>query len=195
MKKWSSELPKNLPKQITGCFTSSDSMTDRLKACAEEINEKFSLNLLNESWFDVFPNHIKTSMALQENERAKFRQTHLCIAGKPYIYAQTYFPFSALEDLRTQLVGLNAKPLGEVLFNNPSTTRSAFEYCTVAPTDELYEQAFQTLIDEEKPEELFVRRSVFHIESHPLMVVEVFMPAFMAHLFLNVKIQKTAPSP
>ena len=181
MKKWSSELPENLPEQIMSCFIRADSMTDRLKKCAEEISEKFSLNLLDESWFDALPDEIKTSMMLQENERVKFRQTHLCVAGKPYIYAQTYFPFSTLEDLRTQLAGLNARPLGEVLFNNPSTTRSEFEYCTVTPNDELYEQAFQALIDEEKPEELFVRRSVFRIEGYPLMVLEVFMPAFIAH--------------
>ncbi len=181
MKNWSSKLPENLPEQLTACFTSSDSMTDRLKSCADKLSEKFSLNLLDESWFDALPDDIKTSMALQENERFKFRQTHLCIAGKPFIYAQTYFPFSTLEDPRTQLAGLNAKPLGEVLFNNRSTTRSAFEYYTVTPDDELYEQAFQTLVDEEKPEELYVRRSVFHIEGHPLMVLEVFMPSFLLY--------------
>lgn len=193
MKKWSSELPENLPEQIISCFTSADSMTDQLKSCAKEISETFSLNLLDESWFDILPDDIKTRMALQENERFKFRQTHLCVAGKPYIYAQTYFPLSTLEDPQTQLAGLNAKPLGEVLFKNPSTVRSAFEYDRLIPGDNLYEQAFQTLVEEEKPEELFARRSVFHIEGHPLMVLEVFMPALIEHVHVH-HLRKT-PSP
>jgi chorismate--pyruvate lyase len=70
---------------------------------------------------------------------------------------------------------LGSKPLGELLFSDPTVTRGPIAIACIKPGQWLYEMAL--LEEEERPQVLWGRRSQFHIAGKSLLVNEIFLPA------------------
>lgn len=177
--KWTLHLPKELPVLLSQRLADTGSMTKYLQQCAQE---SFEVQVLSEDWQQsrYIDRQDAQLLKLTEHEAVKVRQVHLLVDKKAWIYGCTLFPASTLADEKTQLQGLGAKPLGQILFNDPSTKRHPIEFCEMTPQDKLYQQAVRCLSIQ--PHSLWARRCVFTIQTRLLLLYEVFLPAFKSAL-------------
>lgn len=95
--------------------------------------------------------------------------------GQPWTYGRTVIAPSTYQSYFSQFMALGAKLLGEtLLYGNPNTTRSDFEYGVVSQETALYQEIHQSL--PLAVPLLFARRSYFYLKQAPLLVTEVFLP-------------------
>lgn len=95
--------------------------------------------------------------------------------GQPWTYGRTVIAPSTYQTYFSQFIALGAKLLGEtLLYGNPDTTRSDFEFAMVPKETALYQEIQQSISLTEPL--LFARRSYFYLKQAPLLVTEVFLP-------------------
>lgn len=101
------------------------------------------------------------------------RQVLLYCGGVPWIFARSVLPFSILRGRNRRVAHLGTKPLGDVLFALPGLVR---EEVNIGPLndDPAMRRAFEELVDEE-PAGAWLRRSLFILDNHSLLVNEVFL--------------------
>ena len=93
-------------------------------------------------------------------------------SGKPSI-GRSILPFTTLTGRLEALRHIDSQPLGAVLFNDPSMSREpvAASYMTAADLHVPKSICNQMT-------HLWGRRSVFRLDSKPLLVSEIFLPSF-----------------
>ena len=85
--------------------------------------------------------------------------------GKTYQqYAETF------DNLGDRLIGES------LLYTNPKTTRRQFEFAKLAPEHPIYQDALSGIPSEKHGENLWARRSIFFIDTNPLMITETYLP-------------------
>jgi len=84
-------------------------------------------------------------------------------------------PVRTLTGPRRRLSRLGKKPLGAVLFADPSMLRSGIEIAKLSAGQPLFARATATLSP--LPENIWGRRSAFFLNHQPLLVSEIFLPA------------------
>lgn len=95
--------------------------------------------------------------------------------SQPWTYGRVVIAPSTYQAYFSQFVTLGAKLLGEtLLYGNPDTTRSEFEYAVVPQSSDLYQEIHQNLPLTQTT--LWARRSYFYLKKSPLLVTEVFLP-------------------
>ncbi|MCS5710923.1 chorismate lyase [Candidatus Berkiella aquae] len=117
-----------------------------------------------------------TEQTLSEQGALPFvRQVFLCGDDVPWTYGRVVIAPSTYQSYFTQFASLGSKPLGEtLLYNNPDTTRSRFEYALITQDTPLYRE-IQAYLSLTEPM-LWGRRSYFYLKQFPLLVTEVFLP-------------------
>lgn len=109
-------------------------------------------------------------------EMGLVRQTFLKGDGNTYVYARVVIPKQTYISNKEMLRIIGEKPIGEnFLYNNPKMSRSIFQIKLLKPHHQLYKNAVN--FTDEKPPELWARRSVFHLDNDPLVISEVFFDA------------------
>jgi chorismate--pyruvate lyase len=146
------------------------SLTQRLIAACEG---KFAVHLCDQDWRPPMLNEARR-LKVRPGRRAFVRQVYLLCDGCPWVFARTVIPVSTLTGPRRHLSKLGNKPLGAVLFADPSMRRSPVEIARLDASQPLFKQA--TALLNEKPEHIWGRRSVFRLHGHPLLVSEIFLP-------------------
>lgn len=106
---------------------------------------------------------------------AMVREVELLCNGIPQVYARTLIPEKSLTGRANQLQGLGSKPLGALLFSDPTTKRSRIEYARLTAGDRLYQRAICSM--NEPVRRLWGRRTLFCYAGKPLLVNEIFLPA------------------
>jgi len=104
---------------------------------------------------------------------AVVREVILYGNDQPWVYARSVLPLSSLTGRLARLRKLDERPLGALLFADPSMRRGKLELARVQPTKvalPLELGIFDT--------PLWGRRSVFYIAEKPLLVSEIFLPTF-----------------
>lgn len=107
---------------------------------------------------------------------ALIREVILCGYNQPWVFARSLLPLSSLTGELRHLRKQNTRPLGAFLFSQPQLTRSAIAVARIS-RDHAYVPS--DLIGNDR---LWGRRSVFYLHQKPLLVSEVFLPAFVARL-------------
>ncbi len=107
------------------------------------------------------------------------REVELLCNGIPHVYARTLIPKSSLTGRASHLQGLGSKPLGALLFSDPTTRRSVIEYARLVANHRLYQWAMDSMRGMES--ELWGRRTLFCYAGKPLLVNEIFLPAICEH--------------
>jgi chorismate--pyruvate lyase len=118
------------------------------------------------------------ALGMRRGSHALIRQVQLLCGGKPWIYARTVIPVNSLRGRLKRLAHLGTRPLGGVLFADPGMRRGVVELACIRPGQALYTAATAHL--RTRPAAIWGRRSVFTITRRPLLVSEVFLPAFPA---------------
>ncbi|WP_233267339.1 chorismate lyase [Paraglaciecola sp. L3A3] len=88
--------------------------------------------------------------------------------GKPWVFARSIIP---VELWQRDFVGLNDKPLGQLIFNDARFKRMPFQLTQIDDSE-----AFLKQLNMSGSEVLWGRRSTFKFEHLKMMVCEVFLP-------------------
>lgn len=102
------------------------------------------------------------------------REVELLCDEQPWVFARTLIPATSLVGGARRLARLGSKPLGAVLFADPSTKRAAMELARLTRRDPLFAAAVDHL--PLRPGQLWGRRTLFWYAGKPLLVNEIFLP-------------------
>lgn len=164
---WKIALPRAIPADVRPWLLDTGSLTERLLKASDG---HFRVQLLRHQWTRPLADE-RRALGLQSREAAMVREVLLCCRNEPWVYARSVLPARVLRGQHRHLRSFGARSLGAHLFSSPHTERDPFEYARIpghalpdalAPADAL----------------LWARRSRFYLNHEPLLVAEVFLPAF-----------------
>lgn len=113
-------------------------------------------------------------LGMQRCRLALVREVELLCGGEPWVFARTLIPLSSLRGQARRLAFLGERPLGAVLFADPTTIRRRVEVAKIGPRHPLFAAAVRNL--DHSPEVLWGRRTLFEYGRRPLLVNEIFLP-------------------
>lgn len=116
------------------------------------------------------------ALGMKRPSRALIREVALYGCNQPWVFARSVLPLSSLTGSLRHLRKQDTRPLGAFLFSQPRLARSPIEVAAISRDHNYVPTA---LIDDKL---LWGRRSVFYLVNKPLLVSEVFLPAFSARL-------------
>lgn len=168
-------LPKRLffskvPPALLSWLLDPSSLTLRLQRACEG---NFSVQVLYQHWSKPAADEASL-LGIRRGERVLVRQVHLLCDGQPWVFARTVIPASTMRGRGRRLSQLGSRPLGEVLFSDPSISRGTMQIASIHPGQVLFRRATSLL--EKRPETIWGRRSLFYVGHRPLLVNEVFLP-------------------
>jgi len=143
------------------------SLTARLKAHCQQ----FSVKILAKHQRLFTANELQLFDCPQQ--QVQVREVLLYCDDKPWVYAQSLMPLEVIPLSVQKLISLGDKPLGEVIFNEPSMIRSPI---MVTPFEQHSDvMNFSQHIGQSPIDRLWGRRSLFTIDGYSLLVAEVFL--------------------
>lgn len=158
-----------VPQPWRAWLLDQGSLTQRiLDACEgdfrlEVLNQRLELPRLSEM----------RALSLPSRQLALIREIVMYGKGEPWVYARSVIPLTTLTGRLRSLRKLDNRPLGAMLFKDPSMTRKPMEIACLAGDNSQFPEALGKL---DVP--MWGRRSVFCLDRKPLLVSEIFLPAF-----------------
>ncbi|MDB2594521.1 chorismate lyase [Porticoccaceae bacterium] len=113
----------------------------------------------------------RRALGLPQRRQALIREVILLGGGIPWVYARSIIPLSTLTGRLRRLRQLDNRPLGALLFSEPSMCREPVEIAC-------YTSAQMPTALVAKQSTMWGRRSVFRLHNKPLLVSEIFLPDF-----------------
>lgn len=159
-----------VPKEIAWWLFDANSLTARL---TEACQGQFRVDVISQGWQRPMLNE-EQCLKIRANRHALVRQVYLYCDDTPCIFARTVIPSATLRGKEKQLAHLQSKPLGAVLFAEPTMRRSEVEVAEIKPGQRLFQTATARLVAD--PKSIWGRRSVFYLHDKPLLVSEIFLP-------------------
>lgn len=160
-------------------LSDNGSLTQRL---IEHCSGAFEVRVRGQRWKAPLLSE-SMMLGIRAGEYAMVREVELLCNGIPHVYARTLIPKSSLTGRASHLQGLGSKPLGALLFSDPTTRRSAIEFARLVACHRLYGWAMNSMRESEREmaSELWGRRTLFCYAGMPLLVNEIFLPAMCEH--------------
>ena len=159
-----------LPTGVDDWLLDPGSLTRRVQGACEG---RFRVRLLHQGWGRPLYSETRL-LRLRRGEFAIVREVELLCGETPWVFARSLIPASSLQGRARRLAHLGEKPLGALLFADPSLRRGATQIARLLPRHPLYGAATSHL--EVQPRELWGRRSLFFYAGKPLLVNEIFLP-------------------
>ncbi len=167
---WLPPQQHTMPEILQGWLTDTGSLTRSLQAQAEQ---GFSVRLLGEQWILPLPNEAHL-LGIAPDALVYQREVQLLNGANVDVYARTVIPRETFDSLSDHFTNLGTKPLGELLFTDPSVRRGDIEVACIQAEETLFTLAMQN--ESELPMNLWGRRSPFYIADKILLVNEIFLP-------------------
>ena len=171
LNRWHAVQRRLMPRKLAPWLSDKGSLTRRLKRY-NQID--FSVQLLGNSWIKPLTDE-SLALGLSFSELSFQREVLLMNGSEANVYARTVVPRKTYMAMQHRFNQLGNKPLGELLFTDPTVRRGPIEIACLKPGQWLYEMAL--LEADERPEQLWGRRSQFYLSGQPLLVNEIFLPA------------------
>ena len=153
-----------------------DSITDLAKQHFHDVH----VEVIGQGWQLPFVDEAH-SVNQVATDQAVIREIFMKCDGKRCWYARTVIPAKTYEHFRSSFDELGTTPIGSLLHKQEGVTRSPFQYTLLMPYTSLH-----TALDRASPEyatqSLWARRSIFNLHGYPLLLQEIFLPAFTACL-------------
>jgi len=150
-------------------LNSADSLTARLRHFTDH---QTSMELLYAGWGEALP---EEKAAFSETLSAVWiRQIIHQYRQIPWIWARVIIPEHTLQT--TGLDGGTPHPIGDILFQDPNLTRTDLMFARLTIRHPYYQQIRQYLSP--KTTQVCARRSMLWFHQQPLLINEVFLPAF-----------------
>jgi len=161
-----------VPRRVWSWLTDRASLTARLEAAC---GDRFRVELQRQYWGRPTLDEARV-LGLHPERFALLREVCLYCGEVPWVFARTVIPRRSLSGRLKALGRLGTRPLGAVLFADPRMRRGPLEIAAIRPGTPLFERATARLDD--APPQIWGRRSVFRLAGKPLLVSEIFLPAF-----------------
>ncbi|MCK5894801.1 MAG: chorismate lyase [Endozoicomonadaceae bacterium] len=130
----------------------------------------FAIEVIRHDWGVPMPTERRV-LDIQERTKTSIREVLLICNGHPKVFARSIFPVTSLHGRNHRLLRLRDRPLGDILFADPTLKRGKFEVSSVAAN------VFNPWLSLSYQDEIaWGRRSVFHLSGKPLLVSEFFLP-------------------
>lgn len=163
--------PRDVPADAWSWLADTGSLTGRVQgACAG----RFEVRLLRQAWGAALPSE-RHALRGGLRGRVLVREVELLCDGAPRIFARTVLPARSLIGRTRELSRLGTRPLGAVLFADPTTRRGTVEFARLSPAHALFAVATAHAVGD-RPAELWARRTVYRYAGRPLLVNEIFLP-------------------
>lgn len=164
-----------VPSALGAWLLNSDSLTLRLQQAS---GGQLGVRVLNQS-VQLPGLSERQALGLPPRRRALVREVVLFGRDTPWVYARSVLPLTTLTGPLRKLRHLDSRPLGELLFNDPTMTRGELEWACIS-ADKSAALAPQLPLYEEP---VWGRRSVFRLSGKPLLVCEIFLPSFQPDIY------------
>jgi chorismate--pyruvate lyase len=165
-------------RQLLPWLQDKGSLTRRLIHLSEG---HFEVELLGLRWGRARLDEAR-ALGIDPRHRCLLREVLLLGQGTPWVYARSILPTSSLSGSLGYLKRLGTRPLGALLFSDPCMSRGPMEIAQIE------EQMLPVIPDRD----VWGRRSVFCLAGQPLLVSEMFLPAFVT--FINCHCDETVSS-
>ena len=114
--------------------------------------------------------------------RSRIREIVLCHQGEPIVMARSVLPITSSIGTNHRILKLGHKPLGAVLFAKDlrgrfRPIREIVRLDHRHPEWKACQRRFKDL-----PHGVWARRTLYQLNGHPLLVMEIFLPALQAKL-------------
>ncbi len=162
------KIPPALPMHVLNWLQDKNSFMERL--VAYHINNA-RVNVLQEHW--ELP-HSWESAVLQEKKEIFSREVLIQNDHQFFMFARTILPKVLLDTELFELFHLKNRPLGSALFNYANMQRDDFYFTALIPGMYLHDKT--TSATQTNFLELQARYSVFTLNTHSLLLTEVFLP-------------------
>lgn len=157
-----------LPASVRPWLLDTGSLTARLvKASGGD----FRVQVLSQRWQRPRLSE-RLLLGLGDRELALVREVALLCRGEPWVFARSVMPASSLQGRLRHLRKLRDSALGALLFRDPGMKRAPYELARIDGASTAIPAELRT------PRSLWGRRSCFYLSGLPLMVSEIFLPAF-----------------
>ncbi len=133
---------------------------------------QFHVEVLQQN-IQAVPFHERSLLNIGNRRWAVIREVLLYGKNQPWVYARTLIPLPTLNSRLRHLHYLGNKPLGDMLFKDPTMQRGPVEIACL-PASYLPRPL---LVEEDQA--VWGRRSVFTLSNKPLLVSEIFLPALL----------------
>ena len=147
------------------------------RAVIASCDSRFRVDLIGQGHASALP----SEAALLEAGPAQatlVREVRLYCGREAWVFARTLMPMASLCGPMRALTQLGRRPLGEVLFSNPTTRRLKVEVARITPRHRLFARATAHL--KHPPEALWGRRTLFAYGGERILVNELFLPQIAA---------------
>lgn len=161
-------LCPKVPTATRAWLLDTGSLTQRLVDCSQH---NFRVQLLSHHWQRPLPSE-RRALGLHRRELAIVREVYLLCHGQPWVFARSVIPAQTLSGRLRRLRKFSDSSLGQLLFSEVSMRRQPFELARIAGDH----PALPPQVRQDLP--LWGRRCRFTITGKPLLVSEIFLPAF-----------------
>lgn len=132
---------------------------------------QFRVQLLQHHWQRPLPSESR-ALQLPPRERAIVREVFLLCHNEPWVFARSVIPARSLRGRLQRLRKFSDRSLGQLLFNDRSMRRQAFELARIPGEHGSIPPEVR------QRETLWGRRCKFTLGEKPILVSEIFLPAF-----------------
>lgn len=171
---WSTEVGPSLSEVEKYWLGRPGALTTGLRQVGE-----FSIEVLNE-YIAYLKEDEAYPLNLKVNEIVWVREILMSINAQKAVYARSVTELTTSRTVWKGIRALNARPLADILYNDPAISRSSFETTKLSSGLSLERSLAQY---PELPQgEFLARRSTFFQSDEGLTVNEVFLPGFWQEL-------------
>lgn len=160
---------KQAPLKLQPWLLGRGSLTSELLKAS---SNKVQVKILSQTVASVYPSEARL-LGLKSRRHALIREVVLYGCDQPWVFARSVLPLTTLSGRLRALRKLDNRPLGHHLFSYTSMYRGPIEIARVSSQHRYLPGTYQTT---EQP--LWARRSLFYLDSKPLLVSEVFLNSF-----------------
>ena len=165
--------PFSLPRSLRAWLSDHGSLTQRLRSRCASFRVVPLTTRLARAHADEY-----ALLDMAPGARLYVREVLLLCNEVPVVFAHSVLPPAGLRGGWNGITRLGSRSLGEALFSDHRIERQPLAYRRVRHDHPLYHAtARQQAV---AVSSLWARRSVFCLNSHPLLVTEVFLPAIHA---------------
>lgn len=111
---------------------------------------------------------------VEKNVDVWVREVLISSGVQPLMFARSVFPANVLEGKYGAFQQLENRSLGTLLFDDPQVMRGEFQFANLDKETFWHNQSFRYVTQPD--ENLWARRSLFHIQDKALLLTEVFFP-------------------
>ena len=157
-----------VPRAKLKNLSDQSSLTQRLMRAS---GGAFSVEVVFQGWRRALFSE-RRLLGLRDREYSFIREVRLTCKGEAWVVARSIIPLATLKGKTRRLAYLGNKPLGGVLFKDPSLKRTLFEISVLKQSQV---SGFSRGKVDARP--FWGRRSVFSISKRQLLVGEIFLPS------------------